>query len=116
MNNAKKELERFLSSTLKMSDLSQVAVYSESSDIYKVSVTIVDRPGSSVDSEIMTVKRISLKNVFCNPAFELEGEREERVEGFRTAASTPEPTKPAVSRESSGPLTGTANSFNLHVS
>lgn len=28
---------RFLHSTLKMSDLSQVAVYSESSDIYKVS-------------------------------------------------------------------------------
>ncbi|KAM3616758.1 uncharacterized protein V6R79_022742 [Siganus canaliculatus] len=51
-----------------MSDLSQVAVYSESSDIYK--------------------------NVFCNPAFELEGEREERVEGFRTTSSTPEPIKP----------------------
>ncbi|XP_076000076.1 membrane frizzled-related protein [Genypterus blacodes] len=51
-----------------MSDLSQVAVYSESSDIYK--------------------------NVFCNPAFELEGEREEKVEGFRTSSSTPEPIKP----------------------
>ncbi|XP_065816009.1 membrane frizzled-related protein [Labrus bergylta] len=51
-----------------MSDLSQVAVYSDSSDIYK--------------------------NVFCNPAFELEGEREERVEGFRTSSSTPEPIKP----------------------
>ncbi|KAM6987630.1 membrane frizzled-related protein [Tautogolabrus adspersus] len=50
-----------------MSDLSQVAVYSDSSDIYK--------------------------NVFCNPAFELEGEREERVEGFRTSSSTPEPIK-----------------------
>ncbi|KAM7413559.1 hypothetical protein PAMA_020774 [Pampus argenteus] len=53
---------------LKMSDLSQVVVYSDSSDIYK--------------------------NVFCNPAFELEGEREERVEGFRTSSSTPEPIKP----------------------
>ncbi|XP_070827260.1 membrane frizzled-related protein [Chaetodon trifascialis] len=51
-----------------MSDLSQVTVYSNSSDIYK--------------------------NVFCNPAFELEGEREERVEGFRTSSSTPEPIKP----------------------
>ncbi|XP_030008522.1 membrane frizzled-related protein-like isoform X1 [Sphaeramia orbicularis] len=51
-----------------MSDLSQVEVYSDSSDIYK--------------------------NVFCNPAFELEGEREERVEGFRTSSSTPEPIKP----------------------
>ncbi|XP_075905786.1 membrane frizzled-related protein [Nelusetta ayraudi] len=51
-----------------MSDLSQVAVYSDSSDIYK--------------------------NVFCNPAFELEGEREEKVEGFRTSSSTPEPIKP----------------------
>ncbi|KAL6116460.1 mfrp [Pungitius sinensis] len=51
-----------------MSDLSQVAVYSDSSDIYK--------------------------NVFCNPAFELEGEREERVEGLRTTSSTPEPIKP----------------------
>ncbi|KAF1393757.1 hypothetical protein PFLUV_G00019330 [Perca fluviatilis] len=54
-----------------MSDLSQVAVYSDSSDIYK--------------------------NVFCNPAFELEGEREERVEGFRTSSSTPEPIKPPAS-------------------
>ncbi|CAJ1066153.1 membrane frizzled-related protein [Xyrichtys novacula] len=51
-----------------MTDLSQVAVYSDSTDIYK--------------------------NVFCNPAFELEGEREERVEGFRTSSSTPEPIKP----------------------
>uniref|UniRef100_A0AAQ4QWL8 CUB domain-containing protein n=1 Tax=Gasterosteus aculeatus aculeatus TaxID=481459 RepID=A0AAQ4QWL8_GASAC len=51
-----------------MSDLSQVAVYSDSSELYK--------------------------NVFCNPAFELEGEREERVEGFRTTSSTPEPIKP----------------------
>ncbi|XP_062417015.1 membrane frizzled-related protein isoform X1 [Pungitius pungitius] len=55
-----------------MSDLSQVAVYSDSSDIYKV----------------------SQENVFCNPAFELEGEREERVEGLRTTSSTPEPIKP----------------------
>ncbi|XP_070686009.1 membrane frizzled-related protein [Pempheris klunzingeri] len=53
-----------------MSDLSQVAVYSDSSDIYK--------------------------NVFCNPAFELEGEQEERVEGFSTS-STPEPIKPGAS-------------------
>ncbi|KAM9853573.1 membrane frizzled-related protein [Aulostomus maculatus] len=53
-----------------MSDLSQVAVYTDSSDIYK--------------------------NVFCNPAFELEGEREEKVEGFRTSSSTPEPIKPAA--------------------
>ncbi|XP_072311599.1 membrane frizzled-related protein [Eucyclogobius newberryi] len=53
-----------------MSDLSEVAVYSDSSDIYK--------------------------NVFCNPAFELEGEREERVEGFRTTSSTPEPLKPST--------------------
>ncbi|XP_063350069.1 membrane frizzled-related protein isoform X1 [Pelmatolapia mariae] len=51
-----------------MSELSQVAVYPDSSDIYK--------------------------NVFCNPAFELEGEKEERVEGFRTSSSTPEPIKP----------------------
>ncbi|KAF6722397.1 Membrane frizzled-related protein [Oryzias melastigma] len=51
-----------------MSDLSQVSVFSESADIYK--------------------------NVFCNPAFELEGEREERVEGLRTSFSTPEPVKP----------------------
>ncbi|KAF3847884.1 hypothetical protein F7725_020912 [Dissostichus mawsoni] len=57
----------------KMSDLSQVAVYSDSSDIYK--------------------------NVFCNPAFELEGEREERVEGFRTSSSTPEPIKPPAASE-----------------
>ncbi|KAM6932890.1 LOW QUALITY PROTEIN: membrane frizzled-related protein [Xenentodon cancila] len=53
-----------------MSDLSQVSVYSDSTDIYK--------------------------NVFCNPAFELEGEREEKVEGFRTTSSTPEPIKPPV--------------------
>ncbi|XP_015257516.1 PREDICTED: membrane frizzled-related protein [Cyprinodon variegatus] len=56
-----------------MSDLSQVSVYSDSSDIYK--------------------------NVFCNPAFELGGEQEERMEGFRTSSSTPEPIKPpAASR------------------
>uniref|UniRef100_A0A3B3X323 Membrane frizzled-related protein n=1 Tax=Poecilia mexicana TaxID=48701 RepID=A0A3B3X323_9TELE len=35
-----------------------------------------------------------LQNVFCNPAFELEGEQEERVDGFRTSSSTPEPIKP----------------------
>ncbi|XP_026154330.1 membrane frizzled-related protein [Mastacembelus armatus] len=51
-----------------MSDLSQVAVYSDSTDIYK--------------------------NVFCNPAFELEGEQEDRVDGYRTSSSTPEPPKP----------------------
>ncbi|KAM4627312.1 membrane frizzled-related protein [Polymixia lowei] len=56
-----------------MSDLTQVAVYSDSCDIYK--------------------------NVFCNPAFELDGEQEDRVEGFRTTSSTPEPIKPpAASR------------------
>ncbi|XP_068174275.1 membrane frizzled-related protein isoform X2 [Antennarius striatus] len=56
-----------------MSDLSQVAVFSDSSDIYK--------------------------NVFFNPAFELGGEQEERMEGFRTSTSTPEPIKapPAAS-------------------
>lgn len=53
MNDAKRELEKVRFLTLKMSDLSQVAVYSESSHIYKVSVVMVDRPGSSVDSEIM---------------------------------------------------------------
>ncbi|CAG6006678.1 unnamed protein product [Menidia menidia] len=71
MNNERKALYQSPSSSprrLKMSDLSQVAVYSDSSDIYK--------------------------NVFCNPAFELEGEREDRVEGFRTSSSTPEPVKP----------------------
>ncbi|XP_013881480.1 membrane frizzled-related protein isoform X2 [Austrofundulus limnaeus] len=52
----------------KMSDLSQVSVFSDSSGIYK--------------------------NVFCNLAFELEEEREEGVEGFRTSSSTPEPIKP----------------------
>ncbi|CAL8372115.1 unnamed protein product [Gadus morhua 'NCC'] len=54
-----------------MSDLSQVAVYSDSRDIYK--------------------------NVFCNPAFELEGEQENIVEGYRTSSSTPEPIKPPAS-------------------
>ncbi|XP_028275303.1 membrane frizzled-related protein [Parambassis ranga] len=61
-----------------MSDLSQVAVYSDSSDIYK--------------------------NVFCNPAFELEGEREEKVEGFRTSSSTPEPIKPPAASLARGLL------------
>ncbi|XP_061636950.1 membrane frizzled-related protein isoform X2 [Phyllopteryx taeniolatus] len=51
-----------------MSDLSQVVIDSDASDIYK--------------------------NVFCNPAFELELEREERVEGFPMTSSTPEPIKP----------------------
>ncbi|KAK0135379.1 Membrane frizzled-related protein [Merluccius polli] len=54
-----------------MSDLTQVAVYSDSRDIYK--------------------------NVFCNPAFELEGEQESKVEGFSTTSSTPEPIKPPAS-------------------
>uniref|UniRef100_A0A8C7MLV7 Membrane frizzled-related protein n=1 Tax=Oncorhynchus kisutch TaxID=8019 RepID=A0A8C7MLV7_ONCKI len=45
----------------KMTDLTEVSVYSESSDIYK--------------------------NVFCNPAFELDGEREEKVEGFSSAST-----------------------------
>ncbi|CAB1347702.1 unnamed protein product [Coregonus sp. 'balchen'] len=54
-----------------MTDLTEVSVYSESSVIYK--------------------------NVFCNPAFELEGEREEKVERFSSAMS-PEPVKrPAAS-------------------
>ncbi|XP_067363960.1 membrane frizzled-related protein isoform X2 [Channa argus] len=51
-----------------MSNLNNVSVYSDSSDIYK--------------------------NVFCNPTFELEEEREEIVEGFRTSLSTSEPIKP----------------------
>lgn len=38
--------------------------------------------------------------MFCNPAFELEGEREEIVEGLRTCSSTPEPIKPPVAGES----------------
>ncbi|XP_069004474.1 membrane frizzled-related protein [Embiotoca jacksoni] len=59
-----------------MSDLSHVAVYSDSSEIYK--------------------------NVFCNPAFELEGEQEDKVEGFITSSSTPEPIKPPAARLSRG--------------
>ncbi|XP_058489989.1 membrane frizzled-related protein [Solea solea] len=51
-----------------MSDLSQVTVYSDSSGIYK--------------------------NVFSNPAFELEGEREEALEGFRSSSSSLEPVVP----------------------
>ncbi|XP_072249052.1 membrane frizzled-related protein isoform X2 [Leuresthes tenuis] len=61
-----------------MSDLTQVTVYSDSSDIYK--------------------------NVFCNPAFELEGEQEDRVEGFRTSSSTPELIKPPAASLSRGLL------------
>ncbi|XP_019905715.2 membrane frizzled-related protein [Esox lucius] len=52
-----------------MTDLTEVSVYSESSDIYK--------------------------NVFCNPAFELEGERD-KVEGFScvsSSATTPDSVK-----------------------
>uniref|UniRef100_A0A3Q1F5D0 Membrane frizzled-related protein n=1 Tax=Acanthochromis polyacanthus TaxID=80966 RepID=A0A3Q1F5D0_9TELE len=41
---------------------------------------------------------------FCNPAFELEGEGEERVEGFRTTSSTPEPIKPPATSESANQL------------
>uniref|UniRef100_A0A1A8L820 Membrane frizzled-related protein n=1 Tax=Nothobranchius pienaari TaxID=704102 RepID=A0A1A8L820_9TELE len=59
-----------------MSDLSQVSVYSDSSDFYK--------------------------NVFFNPTFELEGEREERVEGFRISSSTPEPIKPPAASPGCG--------------
>ncbi|MEQ2304838.1 hypothetical protein AMECASPLE_031514, partial [Ameca splendens] len=59
-----------------MSDLSQVSVFSDFSDVYK--------------------------NVFCNPAFELEGEQEERVEGFRTSSSTPEPMKPPAASPGQG--------------
>ncbi|KAK6295787.1 hypothetical protein J4Q44_G00335000 [Coregonus suidteri] len=57
-----------------MTDLTEVSVYSESSDIYK--------------------------NVFCNPAFELDGEREEKVEGLSSASTAlaVEPVKsPAAS-------------------
>lgn len=39
------------------------------------------------------------QNVFCNPAFELEGEREEKVGGFRTTV-TPEPIKSPATSES----------------
>ncbi|KAM4590658.1 membrane frizzled-related protein [Fundulus diaphanus] len=63
-----------------MSDLSQVSVYSDSSDIYK--------------------------NVYCNPAFELAGELADRVEGFRTSSSTPEPIKPPAASPSQGFLEG----------
>ncbi|XP_014916457.1 membrane frizzled-related protein isoform X2 [Poecilia latipinna] len=42
----------------------------------------------------LTVWAKCMMNVFCNPAFELEGEQEERVDGFRTSSSTPEPIKP----------------------
>ncbi|XP_068601928.1 membrane frizzled-related protein [Brachionichthys hirsutus] len=47
-----------------MSDLSRVAVFPDSSDL--------------------------CENVFFNPAFELGGVQEERMEGFRTSTSTPE--------------------------
>lgn len=43
------------------------------------------------------------QNVFCNPTFELEGEREEKVEGFSSASTvmSPEPVKnPAANSES----------------
>lgn len=90
-----------------MSDLSQVAVYSESADIYKVrdddwslSIWIMFVSTLVQSSEKVTLKNGCFKNVFCNPAFELEGEQEERVEGYRTSSSTPEPIKPPGSRES----------------
>ncbi|XP_034024648.1 membrane frizzled-related protein [Thalassophryne amazonica] len=51
-----------------MSDLSHVVVYEDTSDSYK--------------------------NVFCNPTFELDGEREEKRETPRTSSSIPEPIKP----------------------
>ncbi|KAM9812998.1 membrane frizzled-related protein isoform 1-T2 [Syngnathus typhle] len=54
-----------------MSDLTRVVVDSDASDIYK--------------------------SVFCNPAFELEGEQEEHVEGFGMTSITPEPIKPPTS-------------------
>ncbi|XP_029026253.1 membrane frizzled-related protein [Betta splendens] len=60
-----------------MTDLRQVSVYSDSG-IYK--------------------------NVFCNPAFELEGERDKCVEGLSTSSSTPEPVKPAAAGLSWGLL------------
>ncbi|XP_077579153.1 membrane frizzled-related protein [Stigmatopora nigra] len=59
-----------------MSDLSQVVIDSIESDIYK--------------------------NVFCNPAFELEGEREDQGETFRMTSSTPEPIKPPTSSAGCG--------------
>lgn len=111
-------LFRVLNSALKMSGLSQVAVYSESSDIYKVSgdnyrLTRFFSLWILVVSNNAKIRRKKewpecqmkcfLKNVFCNPAFELEGEREDRVEGFRTSSSTPEPIKPSVSCESKDP-------------
>lgn len=90
-----------------MSDLSQVAVYSDSADIYKVredgynpSTLIMFVSTYMQSSEKVTPKNGYSKNVFCNPAFELEEEREERVEGYRTSSSTPEPIKPSISRES----------------
>ena len=43
---------------------------------------------------------VYLQNVFCNPAFELEGEQENNVERYRTASSTPEPIKPPASCKS----------------
>ncbi|XP_051934258.1 membrane frizzled-related protein isoform X2 [Hippocampus zosterae] len=52
-------------------------------------ITIV----SSVCVHLHIFCRPLSKNVFCNPAFELEGEREER-DGFRMTTSTPEPIKP----------------------
>uniref|UniRef100_A0A3Q2Y1K9 Membrane frizzled-related protein n=1 Tax=Hippocampus comes TaxID=109280 RepID=A0A3Q2Y1K9_HIPCM len=48
---------------------------------------------SSVCVQLHIFCRPLSKNVFCNPAFELEGELEER-EGFRMTTSTPEPIKP----------------------
>uniref|UniRef100_A0A3B5KXF1 Uncharacterized protein n=1 Tax=Xiphophorus couchianus TaxID=32473 RepID=A0A3B5KXF1_9TELE len=52
-----------------------------------------------------------LQNVFCNPAFELEGEQEERVDGFRTSSSTPEPIKPPAA-SCGGVMTDSGGSFS----
>lgn len=62
-------------------------------------------------------KCASPQNVFCNPAFELEGEREEKVEGFRTSSSTPEPIKPpaAASELASQPSAAVTSSRVKHL-
>lgn len=59
-----------------------------------------------------------MQNVFCNPAFELEGEREESVEGLRTSSSTPEPVKPPAAGESTsqGRNLGSVSRFRFNKS
>lgn len=52
--------------------------------------------------------------MFCNPAFELEGGGEERVEGIRTSFSTPEPVKPPAAGESNCQHLG-IRPFQTHV-